>query len=478
MSQIRDRHVDLSDQIKDMMHERAKGDAQVRDLVKSVQKDRARLAELAKVEVKVLEPATQQMLGQTLARELRGQLPPQIARALEGGSAGSDLLQNLLGRFGHGRPPQATSPEAARAQAADTSMPQQALRWTQFVQRAQHVPGSQLQGRAGSAAPKGEGTSLAELIGQRARGVLGPGLRSPQLVARNMADLSPQQRELLMKATFGDGLAKLLGGLGIGDPLSFVKAGALPHDRAALAEALGMGRGELLGLLMKAELLKIGPGKNGELGIRPDLLGPLKDAGIAMLGTLAAARILTREEMAAIYGLLRLSAGGFAKTMKGSRPPVKRDLLHWARQAGRRPSDILLAEWDEERHLAKGDAQELIAAWYLENLWWDTLAAAKERVRHEYDRRERERRESQREHERREGERKREEDERRECELLGPEMEYDSQRQDELMCFWITDFNTNPALPQSMRRMYVCIDPRTGAIIPQQVEADVLPSSL
>jgi hypothetical protein len=57
-----------------------------------------------------------------------------------------------------------------------------------------------------------------------------------------------------MKATFGEHLASAMERLGISDPLQFVRAGGLPGDRATLAEALGMNRGELLTLLMRAEL--------------------------------------------------------------------------------------------------------------------------------------------------------------------------------------------------------------------------------
>src|SRR5206468_2534499 len=121
---------------------------------------------------------------------------------------------------------------------------------------------------------------------------LGPGLRSPKLVERGLETLSPAQRDLLLRAAVGEGLALRLKDLGVTDPLLLVKAGALPEGRAALAEALGMDRGKLLTLLLRTELLKVGGGKNGELGIRPDLLGPLYHSGIAMLGTLAFLRAL------------------------------------------------------------------------------------------------------------------------------------------------------------------------------------------
>ena len=53
-----------------------------------------------------------------------------------------------------------------------------------------------------------------------------------------------------------------------------------------------------------------------------------------------------------------------------------------------------------------------------------------------------------------------------------PDLEYDPNRTDSLMCFWITDFNADLLNPGSVRRMYVCIDPDTGAIIPQSIEQE------
>jgi hypothetical protein len=442
-------------------------DERVQDLIKDIGKDGNRTAELARVDVRELSTDTQQQLAQLLARELKGQLPGHLRTALLSGQAGTDLLQNLSDRLANTagdrqRYGEASTPESARAQASDTSVPQQALRWTQFVQRSQHVPGAQLHDRAGSAAPKGEGTTLIELIAGRAPSFGGPGLRSPKLVERGLENLSPQQRDLLLRACVGEQLSGRLRELGIQDPIMLVKAGALPEGRAQLAEALGMGRGELLTLLFRTELLKIGPGKNGELGMRPDLLGPLKDAGIAMLGTLAAMRGLQATEMSLVYTLLRRKAAGFKKTMKGSRPPVKRDLIHWARQAARRPSEIMLADLDG-RHgrLSRGDAQELICAWYLENLLWDVLLN-KSRLAEELQKRRNERDDG-------DGDGDPDQDTGDE----DVELEYDEERTDQLMCFWITDHNTNPMLPLASRRMYVCIDPDTGAILPQQLEAEL-----
>ncbi len=486
MAQIRGGEIDFRERLRESARDLRQSEDDFKHLLKEIAKDRGKAAELAKIDVRQLTAEGQQKLGQLLAQELRGQLPTALAQALATAQVGPDMLQNLAQRFAnsvtpdaHTRVGHAATPDQARAQASDQSMPQQALRWTQFVQRTTHVPAAQLHDRAGTATPKGEMATLAELIGQRARLTTGAGLKTPKLVERALSDLSPGQRAALMKATFGEKLAQQLLALGISDPLSFVKAGALPTGRAALAGELAMERGKLLTMLMQAELLKIGPGRNGEVGIRPDLLGPLHKAGIGMLGTLANLRSMSREELTFIYSLLRQNAGGFGKALKGSRPPVKRDLIHWARTAARKPSDILLAD-NEERQgpVSRGDAQELIQAWYLENLLWETLARRRdeEMARH----RERLAHEQDEEREQRQGEgrgggddgsgNQNEPDD-------GPALEYDGQRDDRLICFWVTDFNTDPSLPEAMRRMYVCVDPDTGAILPQQVEAAIKPAS-
>lgn len=481
MTGISDPRVDLLDRSQEALQDRQRSDDQVRDVIKAVAKDRGRAVELAKVDIKGLDISTQSMLAKMLGQQLRGQIPAALAKSLMTGNVGLDVLDQLAQRLANAssqdpnaRFGRAQSPELARQQATDKSVPQQALRWTQFVQKAQHIPGARVQGRAGVASPKGEGTTLLELLGSVMRGDGGPGLRSPKLIARGMADLSPTERSLLMKATFGEKLADELQRLGITDPLQFVRAGTIPPERADLASALKIPRARLLGLLMRAELLKIGMGRNGELGVRPDMLGPMRHAGIAMLGTLACLRGLSREEMAYIFKLLRQAAGGFRRAIRGSRAPVKRDLLHWARTAARSRSEIMLADVERRSSgLERGDAQELIQAWYMENLLWEKLAEARRRQddldqafkRVQRDERERQQRQ-------RDQNRDDDDDEQQWYDDPYPELEYDMGRADSLMCFWITDFNADLTNPGGMRRMYVCIDPASGAIIPQSIEQE------
>lgn len=479
MTQIGDSRIDLLDRAGEAARDRQSADEQVRTLIEEITKDRAKAAELAKVEIKNLDPATKTQLAQMLAQQLRGQIPAQLAKALASGNPSLDVLEQLANRLANSasqdpsaRQGKAGSSEAARQMATDKSVPQQALRWTQFVQKAQHVPGAQTQQRSGASGPKGEGTAFMELLGSVITG-RGPGLRSPQLVARSMSDLSPTQRAVLMQATFGDALALQLQELGVDDPLLFVRAGSLPDGRADLAKALGIPRARLLGLLMRAELLKIGGGRNGEMGIRPDLLGPLRHAGIAMLGTMASLRGLSREELAHIYELLRQAAGGFARAVKGARPPLKRDLLHWARAATRQRSEIMLADVERrEGHLDSSDAQELIQAWYMENLLWERLAQARRRqeeLDQSFKRVQREERERQ-QRDRDQRDQQQEEDVPDWIDDPYPYLEYDTERGDNLMCFWITDFNADLSNPGGIRRMYVCIDPDSGAIIPQAID--------
>jgi hypothetical protein len=476
VSQVRERGAESVDRHA-VERDRRLSDQQVRELIKDVTKDRVRASELARVDVKELSPQVQQMLAQLVVRELKGQLPFHLAQALLSGQAGTDLLASLTGRLANasgGEREQfgkASSPEAARALASDSSTPQHALRWSQFVQRVQNAHNTTLQDRAGSAAPKGEGTALAELLAQR-----GPSLRNPKLVERGLSELAPQHRDMLLRAAVGDVFAQKLKDAGILDPLMLVQAGATPEGRAALAELLGLDRGQLLSLLLKTELLKIGPGQNGELGIRPDLLAALKAAGITMLGTLGALRGLDAEELKLIYKLLRENAQGFGKTLKGLRPPLKRDLLHWARAASRKDSEILLADLAERKGgLTRGDARELLQAWYLENLFWETLASARKQADDRANSERAKRRvEEQDAQDGRERDRRQEQDKQQESE---PAWDYDHERQDRLMCFWITDHNTDPSSPMATRRMYVCIDPDTGAILPQQIEAELHPSS-
>ena len=121
---------------------------------------------------------------------------------------------------------------------------------------------------------------------------------------------------------------------------------------------------------------------------------------------------------------------------------------------------------------------ELVQAWYLENLLWDELAGQRRRAAQERERQQLQRDREQRERERRDGERRREEDDDHADWVdddIVPELQYDQERDDRLMCFWISDNSSDPENPGT-KRMYVCVDPDTGAIIPQYIEKEDAPT--
>lgn len=457
---------------RDGQQARDRADEAVHALIQQIRKDKTNAIELAKMDPAQMSAPAKEALQQMLAEQMRGQLPSALMSALANGNASDQMMAGLMQRFANANDPNpqnrfgnASNPEAARQQATDSTMPQQALQWASFVQKVTHIPGALIRERGGSAAPKGEGTTLLEIMGSRLSSAEGASLRLPMLVDRAPSELSPAQRLMLMKATFGEGMAEELGRLGVQDPLQFVRTGSLPEGRAALAEALGMDRGELLTLLMRAELLRVGPGRNGELGIRPEFLLGLKEAGIAMLGTLGALRALSHEELTEVYKKLRMALVGFGG-MKASRPVVKRDLIHWARSAARRPSDIMLTDRENlGGELGQGDASELVQAWYLENLFWTELAAQKRQQERDQQRRDRGRQQY---------DEMLEEDlgrEKRDWHQETPVMKFDEHRRDKLMCFWINDYSAHSHNSGIVRRMYVCIDPESGAIIPQSIDA-------
>ncbi|MBC7793528.1 MAG: hypothetical protein H7Z43_07455, partial [Clostridia bacterium] len=115
--------------------------------------------------------------------------------------------------------------------------------------------------------------------------------------------------------------------------------------------------------------------------------------------------------------------------------------------------------------LGRGDASELVQAWYLENLFWTELAAHKRIERDQQQRRDRGQQDQQEP-----------DDElgvqKRDWHEEVPAMKFDEHRGDRLMCFWITDYNAHSHNSGVMRRMYVCIDPDTGAVIPQSIDAE------
>ena len=427
---------------------------------------------LAKQDLARAGERSKNQVAKFLVENLRGQLPAATENALHNGKLQGKTMNDLIQRLANTAQNavlQARDPAQARALANDPSTPQQALRWTQFVQKTQHVPGSHIQKRDTSASPKGSAANFIELLAQsKNMENQGPGLRNPKLVPRGIQELSPQEKVILMEAVFGEKLAKALENLNIRDPLNFVTAGQLPEGRTNLAQNLKMPKARLLAYLMRAELLKIGRGRNGEMGIRPDHLKPLSQAGISMLGSLHALRSFKREDLSTIFKRFRQAMSLSPKLLKQGRPIIKRDFLHWARSASRQPSEIYLLGRENMPQMPHvHEPQELIQAWYLENLLWQELQEAKQEQRESLDYLKRERE--------RENEKEKEKEEHDEEEVYEhdedlPHLDEDKLRSDQLNCFWITDYNTLSSKPGAIRRMYVCLDSNTGAIIPQQIE--------
>lgn len=124
------------------------GDEALEQVLKDMAGSRVRAADVARLDLDALSEAGRSNLQRAIAEQLKGQLPPNLAKALSEGKLGPDLMSRLLDRIVNindpnaaNKTPKADSPEAARQQAKDGSMPEFGLRWAQFVQKAQHIPG-------------------------------------------------------------------------------------------------------------------------------------------------------------------------------------------------------------------------------------------------------------------------------------------------------------------------------------------------
>ena len=119
------------------------------------------------------------------------------------------------------------------------------------------------------------------------------------------------------------------------------------------------------------------------------------------------------------------------------------DLRRWSKTAKKRGSEILLAgESHPHVGMRPEDAEERIQAWYLESLLQRRIED--EEAGH--------------------GRRDDESDDWR--------LEHDEERNDGLICFWIDTYNPTGSQKGSLHRMYVCVDPQSGAILPQSIEAE------
>ena len=128
--------------------------------------------------------------------------------------------------------------------------------------------------------------------------------------------------------------------------------------------------------------------------------------------------------------------------------------------ASKKRSELLSDQEPGERDITLERAEELAYSWYLETRYWEAL----ERYR-------RERQEPQhREDPSPEEDAEQGEDPNQDSPV---EIVHDEQREDGLVCFWITDYAPLGAKKQATRHAYVCVDPQSGALIPQSIEATI-----
>ncbi len=323
--------------------------------------------------------------------------------------------------------------DAARPETARKDNSPVAKDWGAFVQEtndAQKAQGRALEGSQQELFSEGlqNSASLFE----------GAGLRSPILTGDPFAALTNKQKLTLMTDAFGP-LGQQLKDAGIRDPLSLLNAAVTPQDRAALADKLGISRGELLVHLARAELLLIGPGKGGAQALRPQHLPALAQSGIVTLAQLSAVRSLDPSQLDQLYASVRSNYTGFARAMSGERPILKKDLAHWAKGAAKKKSSILDSDWDEQRG-HHGDAQEQIMAWYLEHF---SALEDKHKKDHKGT---------------------------AALQLDMPHMKLDQARNDGLVCYWIERPNFDGSRPTFSEMAYVCLDPKTGIVDQKQLE--------
>ncbi len=321
--------------------------------------------------------------------------------------------------------------------------------WGQFVQsttNAQSARDAQALSREGLQEGQAPHELHAQEIPRREAEIQrGAGLRTPALIGDGFAGLNNKQKLDIMTAGFGRELAMALKESGIRDPSQLLKAASTPEGREMLAKQLGLSRAQLVVHLARAEMLSIGPGRNGEQALRPQHLPALQSAQIVTQSQLASVHGMGSERFSEVFQNVRENFSGFARAMSGDRPVLKKDLQHWAKSAAKRKSSLLDAEWDELPR-KNGDAEELIMGWYLEH--WNEIED-KRREAAEQRELEKEAREALK---------------RGDVDLPVPKSEYDPSRDDGLICFWIERPNLDFNRPTLTEMVYICLDPRTGMI--------------
>lgn len=416
-------------------------DEMVATAMRSVREGQQRLHALQRLEIRNLSTEGRQQLGVLLTQQLRGQLPPVLAEALLQGKVPVKTLEALLASLNRG----STDPRAA-------------AKTREFKDGAQSPKETSARALVGDAVPSSNharSAAYAAQEGQRQVLAGGTGLRAPALnTAKKIGSPALSEREGLLRS-LGPERSRALEALGIQSVEDLLDAGALPAGRARLAGQLGLSRAAMLALLYQLELLRIGPGQNGAQGPLPEHLGALRSAGVPSLAALAAVGELT--EGARLRWLNRLKRYWSGSPLVGPRPH-QRDVRHWLASGKRYASQIELREAPNvEGAFPEGDAEERVYAWYLERQWLEQQRRLQDLEMLRRD----------------ELERYEPDEEERTRWLEGLETEADAHREDGLVCFWITEPPRATRLDvAAVHRAYVCLDPRTGEIVPQQVSIE------
>jgi hypothetical protein len=425
-------------------------------LLKQMQVDsKAFSAQLLQVDFTATTGQLRDILGSELVKVLQqvpGFVQPQLSQPIT-----PDEINKLLKQFqkldNNGTLEKfdaiklAQRPEDARAgllQAQDSSPV--AKNWNSFVQASTNTQGLK-DTLPGSKDGVREGQQPNELLAQEIprREEALVGLRSPTRVGDPFGGLNNKQKLDIMSAGFGKQLAMAFKEMGVRDPSALMRMAATPEGRQELAQKLGLSRGQLTVHVARAEMLTIGPGRHGEQALRPQHLPALQRASIVTQAHLASVNNLPKEQFAEVFASVRQGYSGFAKALTGERPILKKDLQHWAKAASRRKSDLLDADW-EDMPRGKGDAEEMIMAWYLQH-WAELEGDAKQKKADDEKERAKERL--------------------RDADKTGlsmPETKYDPARDDGLICFWIERPNLDWERPTLTEMVYVCLDPKTGSI--------------
>jgi hypothetical protein len=411
--------------------ERGASEHELDRILSEIKRDVSKATLLAGMDLSLLEPEQLLEVRKLLAALLKDQLPPELLAQILDGSVElatlTKLAELLSQQGGSGEAPKA----AGEASGTDTMLsPEQTENEPHGASR-----------KGGKTLEREPDSATRQTRPGRDLGASTTVLQ-PKDASLNLEQLPP--------SAFKSALDALFKRFGSEDPRTLIHHLQDPANRAALAKDLGLSRGQLLGILYRLEMLQIGKGRNGEAALQLHHLPPLEAAGISMMASLEQLRSLPEQELNWFYrALLHFK-------VKISR----RDLRHWMVSASKKRSELLSDQEPGERDITLERAEELAYSWYLETRYWEAL----ERYR-------RERQEPQhREDPSPEEDAEQGEDPNQDSPV---EIVHDEQREDGLVCFWITDYAPLGAKKQATRHAYVCVDPQSGALIPQSIEATI-----